>query len=125
MDSDGKPFETQRSRIVRVARGSGTSVHEVEEILEQFKKFAQMVKTMGGKGGLLKNMPTDPRRVNPNQMASMARLQQQMMNMIPPEVMNRMGGMEGIQRMARQFAGGRGGGMPDMQKMMSQMFGGR
>ncbi|KAL1936641.1 hypothetical protein VTP01DRAFT_775 [Rhizomucor pusillus] len=125
LDSDGKPFETQRSRIVRVARGSGTSVHEVEEILEQYKKFAQMVKTMGGKGGLLKNMPTDPRRANPNQMASMARLQQQMMNMIPPEVMNRMGGMEGIQRMARQFAGGRGGGMPDMQKMMSQMFGGR
>lgn len=123
-------FEQQRSRLVRVAQGSGTSVHEVEEILSQYKRFAEMVKTMGGKGGLLKNMPTDPRRANPNQMAGMARMQQQMANMIPPEMLQQVGGMAGLQRMAQQMGGmfgggGRGGGgmpgaggMPDIQQMM-------
>ncbi|ORX56448.1 signal recognition particle protein [Hesseltinella vesiculosa] len=140
LDSDAKIFLENRTRIVRVARGSGTSVHEVEEILNQYQKFAEMVKTMGGKQGLLANMPTDPRKLNKNnrnQMQNMARMQQQMANMIPPEMLNQMGGMQGLQNMARNmgnmFGGagrGRGGagGMPDMsqmQQMMSRMMGGQ
>ncbi|CDH48672.1 signal recognition particle 54 kda protein [Lichtheimia corymbifera JMRC:FSU:9682] len=133
LDGDNKVFEKERSRIMRVARGSGTSVHEVEEILKQYTKFAQMVKTMGGKGGLLSNMPTDPRRANPNQMANMARMQQQMANMIPPEMLQQVGGMQGLQKMARQMGGmfgggagrGGGGGMPDMSQLMKAFGGGR
>ena len=140
LDGDNKAFEKDRSRIVRVAQGSGTSVHEVEEILTQYTRFAQMVKTMGGKSGLLSNMPTDPRKANPNQMANMARMQQQMANMIPPEMLQQVGGMQGLQKMARQMGGmfggggaGRGGGsggggMPDMsqlQQMMKSFGGGR
>ncbi|KAI7853214.1 SRP54-type protein [Circinella umbellata] len=135
LDGDDKAFEKDRSRIVRVAQGSGTSVHEVEEILTQYTRFAQMVKTMGGKSGLLSNMPTDPRKANPNQMANMARMQQQMANMIPPEMLQQVGGMQGLQKMARQMGGmfggggagrGGGGGMPDMSQLqqMMQSFGG-
>lgn len=39
------------ARVLRVARGSGTSVNEVEEILAQHQMFAGMVKKAGGKGG--------------------------------------------------------------------------
>lgn len=38
-------------RVLRVARGSGTSVNEVEEVLAQHQMFAGMVKKAGGKGG--------------------------------------------------------------------------
>ena len=38
----------------RVARGSGTSVREVQELLTQYTKFSQMVKKMGGIKGLFK-----------------------------------------------------------------------
>lgn len=88
LDSDSTPFYTQPSRVVRVARGSGTSVHEVEEILSQYKRFQGMVKTMGGKDGLFKNMPTDPRKMKPDQIAKM---QQSMSSMIPPHMLQQMG----------------------------------
>lgn len=133
LDSDGSPFQDHRSRIIRVARGSGTSVHEVEEILSQYQRFSSMVKTMGGKNGLMNNLPTDPKKINRNnrgQMQNMARAQQQMANMIPPGMLQQMGGMEGIQNMARSMfggggAGGRGGGMPDMSQLMKMMGGGQ
>ncbi|KAF7725302.1 Signal recognition particle [Apophysomyces ossiformis] len=130
LDGDGKAFEKDRSRLVRVARGSGTAVHEVEEILSQYRRFADMVKTMGGKGGLLQNMPKDPRKANPNQMAQMAKMQQQMAKMVPPQMLQQMGGMQGLQNMAKQMGnmfGGGGfpgmgrGGMPDMGEMMKMM----
>ncbi|CAO3652965.1 unnamed protein product [Mucor fragilis] len=128
LDGDNKPFE-DINRVMRVARGSGTTVHEVQEILGQYTKFAEMVKTMGGKNGLMQNMPTDPRKMNPNQMAQMGKMQQQMANMVPPQLLQQMGGMEGLQKMARQMGGmfGRGGGaggaggMPDMAQMMKAM----
>ena len=44
----------QPGRTQRVARGAGVSVREVNELLTQYKKFAQMVKKMGGIKGLFK-----------------------------------------------------------------------
>lgn len=124
LDGDNKPFEKDLSRVIRVARGSGTTVHEVQEILSQYTKFAEMVKTMGGKNGLMQNMPTDPRKINPSQMAQIGKMQQQMANMVPPQMLQQVGGVEGIQKLAKQFGGmfGKGGpgggGMPDMAQMM-------
>ena len=42
--------------MARVARGSGTSVREVDELLSQYNKFAAMVKKMGGIKGLFKGL---------------------------------------------------------------------
>lgn len=132
LDSDGKLFDKQASRIVRIARGSGTTVHEVEELLTQYKRFAEMVKKMGGNKGLLKNMPSNPKNINP---AQMAKMHGAMTKMLPPDMLKQMGGMSGIQNMMKQMGGlgglggaGRGGGMPDMaqmEKMMKNMFGGK
>lgn len=47
-------FSKEPTRLARVARGSGTSVTEVKELLTQYKKFADMVKKMGSVKGLFK-----------------------------------------------------------------------
>ena len=60
LDSDGSPFiETDKEgkavgltwRVTRVAKGSGTSVREVEELLCQYRMMANMAKQAGGKNG--------------------------------------------------------------------------
>ena len=47
---DGKPTGLTW-RITRVAKGSGTSVREVEELLCQYRMMANMAKQAGGKNG--------------------------------------------------------------------------
>lgn len=66
LDSDGRIFRPRKQttldvgldeglprephpRILRIARGSGTSVDEVEAVLAQHAMFAGMVKSAGGK----------------------------------------------------------------------------
>lgn len=54
-NKDGaKLFSKQPNRVQRVARGSGVSTRDVQELLTQYTKFAQMVKKMGGIKGLFK-----------------------------------------------------------------------
>ncbi|KAI9015017.1 SRP54-type protein [Gaertneriomyces semiglobifer] len=125
LDSDGKIFSQQPNRIYRIAKGSGTAVREVEEMLLQFKKFADMVKTMGANKSLFKGMAQGkPGRVNPNQLAQM---QSQMSKMMPPGMMQQMGGMGGLQNMMQQMMGGGGpggAGGGGLQNMMQQLMGG-
>ena len=91
-------FDRQPSRSMRVARGSGSSVREVEDLLKQYGRFAELVKKMGGMKGLFKegNMS---KNVNPTQMA---KLNQQMAKMIDPRMLQQMGGMGAIQNLMRQ-----------------------
>jgi signal recognition particle GTPase len=51
-----KLFSRERGRVARVARGSGASIREVDELLSQYNKFAAMVKKMGGIKGLFKGL---------------------------------------------------------------------
>ncbi|WAR20315.1 SRP54-like protein [Mya arenaria] len=113
-------FTKQQSRTQRVARGAGVSIREVNELLTQYKKFAQMVKKMGGIKGLFKGGDMS-KNVNPTQMA---KLNTQMAKMMDPRVLHQMGGMQGLQNMMRQFqqgAGGKGGGMGGMANMFNGM----
>merc|ERR1712055_613461 len=123
-DADGaKKFSKEPGRVSRVAYGAGVTEREVQELLKQYAKFAQVVKKMGGIKGLFKGGDMN-RAVNPSQMAQ---LNKQMANMIDPNVLRQMGGMGGLQNMMRQLQGG-GGAPPDMaglEQMMKQMQGGR
>jgi len=80
------------ARARRVAKGSGTSVREVEEFLMQYQMVSKMVKSMGGKAGWLKKMQGGgaggrggpaagqlPPGMSRDQVA-------QMQNMLPPEI---------------------------------------
>lgn len=55
-------FSKEPGRVQRVARGSGTSVSDVKELLTQYKKFADMVKKMGSMKGLFKVFPSSIHR---------------------------------------------------------------
>ncbi|XP_054153869.1 signal recognition particle subunit SRP54-like [Oppia nitens] len=94
-----KLFTKQPTRIVRVARGSGVTQREVQELLTQYTKFAAVVKKMGGIKGLFKGGDM-AKNVNQTQMA---KLNQQMAKMMDPRVLQQMGGMNGLQNMMRQL----------------------
>merc|ERR1719317_1588442 len=94
-----KLFSRCPGRVSRVARGAGVAPREVNELLQQYKKFAQMVKKMGGIRGLFKGGDMN-RNVNQSQVA---KLNQQMAKMMDPRVLQQMGGMQGLQSMMKQF----------------------
>ena len=104
-----KLFRTETKRRDRVARGSGTSPEEVEEVLMQYQKLSAMVKKMGGMKSLFKDGPGGlgglggGGQPNPR---DMAQLQQSMAKMIDPRVLNQMGGMGGLNNLMKQFTGG-------------------
>ncbi|RMY47317.1 hypothetical protein D0864_15092 [Hortaea werneckii] len=101
LDSDGKVFVDQPTRMTRVARGSGTSVREVEELLSQCRLMGGMAKKM--KGNMSQAQKAKAMMGGGNQQQQMAAMQKRM---------QAMGG-----------AGG-GGGMPDMGSLMKMMGGG-
>lgn len=148
LDGEGKEFVDQPKRLIRVARGSGTTVAEVETLLQQYKTFAAMVKKMGGQNGLLKNMQGMQQggagnpMMNQNKMAqAMKQLQSGGLGNIPglggmdiQGMINQMGGMSGVQDMMKSMMGGGGmpgmpgmggpggaGGMPDFSQMAKMM----
>jgi len=82
----------KETRITRIARGSGRSAREVNELLDQFKHFEKMMTKMKGlkipKNGQLqgKNLA-------------------QVSNLIPQNLVKQMGGMGAIQNMMRNMGG--------------------
>ncbi|EER18354.1 signal recognition particle 54 kDa protein 2 [Perkinsus marinus ATCC 50983] len=114
LDGD-QDFCGSHSRILRVARGSGHAVGEVETLVEEYRKYSKMVSKMG------KMKLGDPRTMqqmmrNPNQMM------QNMGKMIDPKMLKQMGGQGGLMNMMKGL-GGAGGGGGGMQGMMEQMGG--
>ncbi|KAI6045757.1 SRP54-type protein [Pisolithus marmoratus] len=143
LESDGSLFwETGRDgkpvgltwRVTRVAKGSGTSVREVEELLCQYRMMAQMAKQAGGKNGWLQAMQkmqnvAGGRGRGVNGMPTPAQIQA-MQRAMPPGMLQQMqrqlrsGG--GMQEMMKAMMQGQGDqfDMEEMQRMMSQMGGG-
>ena len=98
-----------------MARGSGTSVREVEELLAQHQMFSAMVKKAGGKQGWLAKAQQAQRggagrggmpNLSPAQLQA---AQQRMQSM-------GMGGNMDLQSMMQSMGGGGGGGF-DLESM--------
>ncbi|KAL1839103.1 hypothetical protein VTJ49DRAFT_1871 [Mycothermus thermophilus] len=118
LDSDGKIFIEQPSRMVRVARGSGTTVREVEDLLTQQRMMAGMAKKMGGS---MKNMQrAQSAMAGGNKAQQLAAMQKRLQSMGGAGA----GGMPDMANLLKMFGGGDGmpglGGM-DMNAMMKQM----
>ncbi|CAK9304768.1 unnamed protein product [Gordionus sp. m RMFG-2023] len=92
-------FAREAGRALRVAKGSGVSLREVNELLGQYTKFAAMVKKMGGMKGLFKGGDMN-KNINPSQMSQ---LSHQMARIMDPRVLHQMGGMGGLQNVMRQL----------------------
>jgi signal recognition particle subunit SRP54 len=124
LDSDGKMFIEQPTRMTRIAYGSGTSVREVEDLLTQHKMMAGMAKKMGGN---MKNMQRAQGAMGGgNKQQQMAAMQKRLASMGGAGGAGG-GGMPDMANLMKMFGGGGGGGgMPggmDMQAMMKQMGG--
>ncbi|KAG6547007.1 hypothetical protein Mapa_011624 [Marchantia paleacea] len=108
LDSTNPKLITEPSRINRVARGSGRSVREVMEMLEEFKRLAKIWSKMKGlkipKKG---DMSAMSRNMNA----------QHMSKVLPPQMLKQIGGVGGLQALMKQmnskeFAGMFGGDKP-------------
>lgn len=73
------------SRIARIARGSGRSIKEVNELLEQHKLMSKMVDKM--------------KALTKSRGNNLSKLQQ----MVPPHLMKQMGGMGGLNNLMKQM----------------------
>lgn len=119
-------------RKLRVAKGSGSSIPEVCQLLEEYKRMEKMVGKMGksglfGKGGDLTQLQRNPGQV-----------MQKMQSAMDPRMLQQMGGAQNMMKMMKEFGKmenmggmmeGLGGIDPsqlqNMQKMMGKMKGAR
>lgn len=90
LDCDKSAFPLSPTRIMRIARGSGRPVPEINLLLEQHKMMEKLanIKAPTNRSGLM-----DPRSM------------QQLTNALPPGLMQQMGGMNGIKNLMRNFSG--------------------
>ena len=72
------------SRINRIARGSGTSIEEVNGLLVLYKQFEKLAHKMKG-------------------IKSSRNINQNLQNMIPSQLLNKMGGINNISKMMKQM----------------------
>merc|ERR1719208_380830 len=116
------------SRRLRVAKGSGSSMMEVVQLLDEYKRMEKMVGKMGksglfGKGGDLTQLSRNP-----------AQVMQKMQSAMDPRMLQQMGGAQNMMKMMKDFGNMQGmGGMMEglggidpaklqqMQKMMGKM----
>jgi signal recognition particle subunit SRP54 len=76
------------SRINRIARGSGRLVKEVVDMLEEHKRIAKM----------WNKLPIN-KRLNMNNRDSLKLI----VNALPPNMLNHLGGLNGLQNMMKQM----------------------
>ncbi|KAI9892203.1 MAG: Signal recognition particle [Vezdaea aestivalis] len=128
LDSDGLIFVQQPERMTRVARGSGTSVTEVENFLSQGRAMAGMAKKMKGPMANMKKAQAAMQGPNRQQQFAAAQRQAQSMGGAGRGGAGGAGGVPDLGAMMKMLQGG-GAGMPqlpagmDMQQMMQQMSG--
>lgn len=104
------------SRALRVAKGSGNQIWEVQLLLEQHKQFAKMIGRMG-KMGLAKKGPQMQQMMrNPNQMM------QNLSKVMDPRMLKQMGGPQNMMNMMKEME--KMEDLPDMQSLMKQFGGG-
>lgn len=118
-----KTFTRQPTRVSRIACGSGVAEIEVHALLDQFKKFSQVVKQMGGVKELFKD-EKQMKNLNP---AKMGKVYQSMAKAMDPQMLRAIGGMQGIEAMMKQMQqGGQlpgGMGMQGLEAMMKRKKG--
>lgn len=123
LDHTTSQMISERSRIERWARGSGTSVPEVEMLVAEYKKLKDTFGKMKMPKGGMQKLGSDPRAAQ--KMAQMLGSNPQMAAMAK-QLSQKGGGMQGMQQMMQQMMKGGGMGGPaglDMAAMMKQLQG--
>lgn len=95
----GACLDKELSRVIRVARGSGTHPMAVAELLNEHKRFERMVGKMG-KAGLMKETG-DMANLNRNPKQVLQKLQ----NCVDPWMLQQMGGAQNMLNLMKQMEG--------------------
>eukprot|EP01108_Squamamoeba_japonica_P003055 TRINITY_DN2547_c0_g1_i2.p1 TRINITY_DN2547_c0_g1~~TRINITY_DN2547_c0_g1_i2.p1 ORF type:complete len:167 (-),score=66.43 TRINITY_DN2547_c0_g1_i2:40-540(-) len=96
---DATLFQREPSRIERVAYGSGHHPQVIGQLLAQYMQFEKMI---GKMADMQKKMAKSHGRANPQQQAG---LLNNLAGMLPPGMMDQMGGAQGLQDMIKQMGG--------------------
>lgn len=106
-----------KSRIERIAAGSGTHPMEVKMLLQCHQQFATVAQKMGklsGMGGA-GGVSAEKQKQAMAQMRRNPGLLQQRINQMDPHLLQQMGGREGVMRAMQSMSQGGGGvGLPGM-----------
>ncbi len=118
LECDTKLFTTQPSRAARIARGSGSSPKQVQELMDAFKPFQKVAEKLSQ----LTKSGIDPTKFGPGLVGQKGRQAQQNMqqlaSMFDPKMLQRMGGAGNLQKMMQSLAQG---GMPNIPGMPKGM----
>ncbi len=87
------------TRVYRVARGSGRTIREVNEMLEEYKRLA---KIWGKMKGLKIPKKGDMSAMSRNMNA------QHMSKVLPPQMLKQIGGLGGLQTLIKQMGSNEG-----------------
>merc|ERR1712032_620383 len=93
----GVALDKDLSRVIRVARGSGTHPMAVAELLSEHKRFEKMVGKMG-KAGLMKETG-DMANLNRNPKQVLQKLQ----NCVDPMMLQQMGGAQNMLNLMKEM----------------------
>ncbi|EPR79766.1 Signal recognition particle protein SRP54 [Spraguea lophii 42_110] len=92
LESDGTCFKQQPTRMLRVAKGSGTTVKDVSTVLMQYQQMASIMKKIGSQPGLLNFMNKDPSKMS---LTEKSKLKRQAGSMFSKDFMNSLQGYFG------------------------------
>jgi signal recognition particle subunit SRP54 len=112
-----------QSRIIRIAKGSGTHPNEVKMLLQTHKQMQGMVSKMGKSGMLGKGNNARQKNMMENFKKNPAALMSHL-NRMDPRVIQQMGGRDAVMQMMKDGGMPGGDGMPDMASMMQSLGGG-
>lgn len=86
LNSNGKCFENE-SRVLRVAKGSGTTVLMVHEIIKQYAMISSMMKKVGKIPGMGDMIGKDPSKMS---LQEKTKMKNQMKGMLPKGIFDQM-----------------------------------
>ena len=110
LDAPTPKLMTERSRIMRIAAGSGRPPGEVMDLIDEYQRMRGLI--VGGpkgQGGLMKALgamggPGGGKGGMPNP-AALAQMQAQMGRMLPPGMLQQMGGAGALQGLMKSLEG--------------------
>ncbi|GJQ09940.1 hypothetical protein GpartN1_g1731.t1 [Galdieria partita] len=91
---DNPKVQFNQSRMIRISRGSGRDVKDVEDLLSEYKRLSKLVSRVGKNKALKTGDFSQLQRNMP----------QQLSRMMDPKMLQQMGGASGLQNLMKQFS---------------------
>ncbi|KAG0435525.1 Signal recognition particle 54 kDa like protein [Dictyocoela muelleri] len=85
--SDATLFRKEPTRLMRIAIGSGSSLHEVAMVIQQYEQMSAMLKKIGSVPGFMNLINSNPNKLS---LSQKEKLRRQAQNVLPKEFADQM-----------------------------------